>query len=109
MAGVAKWIVYIPSSHFLNYFPTNFPAIFLQMGKQNVLTLLVLFPHLEHILLCYRDNENSVVVIMVTSVSLSLKMVSVAATSKQDSMQISFMSHKKMSERFYLSSPHMLI
>lgn len=79
------------------------------MGKQNAFALLVLFPHRKHILLCYRDNENSVLVIMVTSVSLSLEMVSVAATSKQDSMQISFMSCKKMSVRFYLSSPHMLI
>lgn len=79
------------------------------MGKQNAFPLLALFPHLRHILLCCSDNQNSVLVIMVTSVSPSLKMVSVAATSKQDSMQISFMSRKKMSERFYLSSPRMLI
>lgn len=59
------------------------------MEKENGFALLRLFPHCnKDVLLRNRDYQSTVLLIMVTSVSMSLKMVSVAATSKQDSMQI---------------------
>lgn len=66
------------------------PPTFLFSCKQNAFALLVLFPVLTNILLCHRDYQNSVLLVMVTSVFVSLEMGSVAAITKQDSVQISF-------------------
>lgn len=57
-------------------------------------------------MMCYRDDQISV---LVTSASMSLKMVSVAAITKQDSIQIVLLAYNIMPERFYLCFSLMFI
>lgn len=57
-------------------------------------------------MMCYRDDQISV---LVTSASMSLQMISVAATSKQDIIQIVLLAHNIMPERFYLCFSHVFI
>lgn len=88
VAGVADQLCVDGMCLFL---PFIFLIIFLKMENENGFTLLVLFLHLnKNVLWCYKDYQNAVLLIMVSRMSVSLKMVSVAAMSKKNSMQISF-------------------